>query len=78
MAVFSENPLSPTNLLPRVNAARVMPDSRPMAMPAILMSSPPSATPMTNRHPMNASTTARTFLLVILSPNRKKAKIRTK
>jgi len=76
--VFPEKPLSPTNLLPRVNAARVMPDSVPMATPAILMSSVPSATPMTNMQPMNAITTASTFLLVILSPNRKNANTRTK
>ncbi len=71
MALFSEYPLSPTILLPMVNAARVIPDNSPMASPNMSTSSTPSTIPIMKMHPMNAITAAKTFLMVILSPNKK-------
>ena len=60
-------------MLPIVNAARVSPDRSPMATPRTSMSPGLSTMPMMKTHPMKARTAARTFLLVILSPNRKNA-----
>lgn len=56
-----------------VNAARVAPDRSPMATPRTSMSPGLSTTPIINTHPTKARTAARTFLLVILFPNRKNA-----